>query len=336
MGKEVSATKLLTFAQCPYLYWLKYELKIKVPVSIHLVFGQAIHQLIASFYRLSLTQRIKRMENGQTVLFPKTKESAIKLWINFFEDVLKEERSKRFHQPTKIRFLAQTEEEIAQEQERWKLKGISIIAKYWEDNKDAPFPVAIEKRFCVPAPGRTDIKIVGSIDQIREVPPGSGNFYLVDLKTGWDYGQKDPRIQYPVHHDYQFTIYSFAFRMLYGKEEAGIIRYPLGWKKINPIGERIDKRLLITPRSEYHYLELSKLIELFLLATQHQIFPKITKDACRFCDYLEICAHPELITTEPISVKEFDWGRPPTIEILRKQLEEAKEMRALVSQPRLL
>lgn len=336
MAIRVSATKLLNYGRCPYSYFLRYEAKIEVPTAIHLVFGQAIHQLIAGFYRLTPEQQTKRLKKGLTILFPKSKQSAIKLWIALWNDVLEEKKAKRFHHPCKIRFMGKTTSEIEAEKEKYRELGASMIAKYWEDNYKAAPPVAIEKRFTVPAPARRDVFLVGSIDQIREVPYGSGKLYIVDLKTTWqDYGKEDPRFQYPVHHDYQFTIYSWAFREIFAKKEAGIIRYPLGWKGKNPITqEKIDKRVLITPRNEYHYLDLAVLIEAFLLSQNKQLFPKITGNHCWHCDYLEICSHPELITSKPIPVAQFDWGEI-NLKIIKEQLEKSKELQKF-SQPRLL
>ena len=337
MAIRISATKLLNYGRCPYCYFLRYEAKIEVPQAIYLVFGQAIHQLIASFYRLTPEQQAKRLKRGLTILFPTSKQSAVKLWISLWEDVLKEKNAKRFHNPCEIRFRGKTKTEIEKEKEKYKELGASMIAKYWEDNRNAPPPVApVERRFTVCAPGRYDVLLVGAIDQIREIPYRSGKWYIVDLKTGWqDYGEEDPRLQFPVHHDYQFTIYSWAFRRIFGKKEAGIIRYPLGWKGKNPITEeKIDKRVLVTPRNEHHYADLAVLIKSFLLSQNKQLFPKITGNHCWYCDYLEICSHPELITSQPIPVSQFDWGKVD-IEIIREQLEEVAPLKKF-SQPKLL
>jgi len=94
------------------------------------------------------------------------------------------------------------------------------------------------------------------------------------------------------------------------------------------------KGLLITPRNEHHYTDLAVLIESFLLSQNKQLFPKITGNHCWYCDYLEICSHPELITSKPIPVSQFDWGKVD-IEVIRKQLEEVTPLKKL-SRPRLL
>lgn len=345
MAIKISATKLLTFAECPWKYFLMYEVrpKIKVPVSIHLVFGQAVHQIIASMYRLSPQQMLERIKRGQTILFPTTKESAIRIWNGFFSDVLKEEDGKLLHNPCRIRFNGRTPKEIRKEKEKFRVLGASMIGKYWEDNKDAPPPIAVETRFDgIPAPDpegkpRADVILVGAMDQIREIPyqAGKGEWYIIDLKTGWyDFGEKDARVQFPVHHDLQFTLYSWAFRQKYEKKEAGIIRYPLGYRGTNTItGEKIDKRALITPREEKHFIELGKFIAYFLSQLRKENFPRNIGQHCERCDYLEVCAHPELVLTNPIPVSKIDWGKVDS-EIIRKRLEELAPLKKL-RQPRL-
>jgi hypothetical protein len=345
MAIKVSATKLLTFAECPWKYFLIYgcKPKIKVPVSIWLVFGQAVHQFIAGMYRLSPAQMAERIKRGETVLFPTTKEDAIGMWHRFFSDVLQEENAKLFHNPCKIRFDGRTVKEIKKEKEKFRALGASMIGKYWEDNKDAPPPIAIEARFGgIPAPDpkgkpRTDVFLVGAMDQIREIPYQGGkgeSWYILDLKTSWyDFGEKDARVQFPVHQNLQFTLYSWAFRQKYGRKEAGIIRYPLGYRGTNPItGEKVDKRALLTPREKKHFIRLGIFIVYFLIQQEKGDFPKKIGAHCKRCDYLEIC-QPELITTTPIPVSKFDWGRVDS-EIIRQKLEEMAPLKKL-RQPRL-
>jgi hypothetical protein len=346
MAIRISATRLLVFEECPWKYFLIYELKpkIKVPVSIWLVFGQAVHQFIAGMYRLSPQQMKERIMKGKTILFPTTKNSAIQMWHRFFSDVLQEEKAKIFHNPCKIRFIGRSEKEIEKEKEKFRTLGASMIGKYWEDNKDAPPPIAVEERFDgIPAPDsegkpRSDVSLIGAIDQIREIPYQGGrgkNWYILDLKTSWyDFGEKDARVQFPVHRDLQFTLYSWAFRQKYQRKEQGIIRYPLGYRGVNPItGEKIDKRALITPRDRAHFIELGKLIDSFLVWQKRGEFPRKIGRHCENCDYLELCAHPELVMTDPIPVSNFDWGKVDS-EIIKRRLEELAPLKK-IRQPRL-
>ncbi len=324
MAIRISASKLERWQTCPFSYYLAYIKRVGAPKWIKTIFGVAVHRTIAGFYRLNENQRSKRIRKGKTQLLPQTKKSAIRLWIYNWRRIIEETGKEN------IRFDSGKDPQ-EQIQEFLKL-GASMIGKYWQDNHDTPFPVAVEKRFSVTLPGINGVTIVGSIDQIREI---FGEWWLVDLKTGWqDYGLEDARLQYPVHHSYQFTIYSLAFRILYGRKEAGIIRYPLGYKRKCPItGRKIDKSAIITPRTIDDYLDLILLIMAFLRNCDLAIFPKNYGDHCRFCDYLEVCAHWKRKSV-PLPVGELNWGKINPERVIAELEEIARFQR--VKQPRLL
>lgn len=340
MAIELSPTKLRTFRECPYRYFLIYEARIKMPVSVFLVFGTAIHDLIRLLYRLNEKQRAERVAQGKTQLFYENPQALVRFWLGvYWPEVLKGEEAnpKLVAHPRAIRFNGRTEEEVREEEKKFGQLGAAILSKYHQDNVWSPWPFAIEDDFRVPAPGRPDIRVVGKIDQIREV---DGRFHILDFKTGWeDFGRNEARVQFPVHHDYQFTAYSWAFRMKYGFQENGIIRYPLGYKGRDPLtDERIEKKAIVSPpRTEKDYAHLAQLIDFFLLASEYELWPRFYDDSgCRFCDYQDPCQSPErFIVSQPQEVSHLDWGRVD-INSLRIQLEEAARKRLLYfSQPRL-
>ncbi|GEM_PF-6530540 len=340
MAIEVSATKLLTFQECPYKFFLAYVGRVQVPKGVKAVFGQTVHQLIAYFHSLSPSAQQKRLKKGLTLLRPKTEKAAARYWWMYCADMFQEEKAKITKHKGKIRFEGKKPEEIEREKRLIFALGETMIRKYWRDNVNAPPPIKVEDYFrYIPAPGRFDVFLRGSIDQIREIPyldGESGNWYILDLKTEWqDYGIEDPRVQFPVHHDYQFTIYSWVFRIKYSRKEAGIIRYPLGYKGTNPISdEKIDKKALISPRSERDFLDLANLIDFFISCQEKEIFFKAFGPHCRFCDYLEVCGTPELITAKPWPVSQIDWGGKLKAEIIAHQLEKVQKLKKF-SQPRL-
>ena len=340
MAFQISATKLLTYQQCPWKYFLRYCARVSVPKGIDAVLGLAEHQLIAYFHSLKPSTQAKRLKDGLTLLRPMTEDSAIGYWRRYCADLLKEEQAQFTKHKDKIRFRGQTPKEIKKEKSNAFGQGTDNIGKYWRDNNNAPPLVAVEDRFSnIPAPGRSDVVLEGSLDQIREIPykdGKTGNQYITDLKRSWqDYGIMVPRIQYPVHNDYQFTIYSWAYRMKYRRKEAGIIRYPLGYKGKCPItGNKIDKKALVTPRTNEHYLELARLINFFITCLEKELFPRFYGAQCsKFCDYTEVCGAPKLVATEPLAVSQIDWGKME-IETIIQQLEEAQELQKF-SQPRL-
>jgi len=322
---NVSSTKLSIWRTCPFLFYLIYVEKIRVPKWIKFVFGSAVHRTIAGFYRLNEKQRKKRLEQKtkkkQTLLFPQSKKGAIGLWIRNWKEVTQNKAEIRFDPGKSPDKQIQNLLEL----------GASMVGKYWEDNFEAPFPMAVEERFKIPVPGIDGVALVGSIDQIRKI---GGEYWLVDLKTSWqDYGMQDPRIQYPVHHNYQFTIYSLAFRIRHGKTEAGIIRYPLGYKGTSPVtGEKIDKSVIVTPRQIEDYVDLILFISVFLDNCDKGLFFKNFGDHCTICDYQEICSTWK-ITSTPIPVGELKWGKIDPEKVIALLEEKARELS--FKQPRL-
>jgi hypothetical protein len=354
MAIDVSASKLKIFSNCPRLYYYNYILKEEVPQWIMKVFGQAVHRTIQLFYQSNAKVRIARIKlerDGQTQLFPKNEKGARGIWSLVWNEASrgKEANSSIFPHPCQIRFDGETSQEAEKQKQKFWNIGASMVCKYWRDNYDAPFPKtpiydekAVELSFRVPAPHRSDIFIVGVIDQIREI---NGKYWIVDLKTGWwDFGEEDARIQYSLHHDYQFTVYSYAFRQLYpGLKEAGIIRYPLGYKKTivnSKTGEleKIDKKAIITTRTDRDYEDLAELIDFYVKHLETSYFPRLTFPrfygyACKNCDYLEVCSNEEPYITKPITTSEFKWGQINKEAVLKSLCFKAQEL--TFSEPRL-
>lgn len=337
MAIKVSATKLRSFQECPMLYWLTYhaEIKPKPPQWVKKVFGKTVHLWVERQYRLTPRQRQGRIKQGITQLSAKSAKSAAGMWYHIWGEALKEENAnpRIFPRGCPIRFEGNTIAEIKEEKDKYSGLGAKMAVRYWTDNCDAPFPEAVEKRFQnLPCPGRDDIHLNGVIDQIRII---DGQYWIVDIKTSYqDYGEEDPRIQYVVHHDPQFTFYSWSFRLIYSTEEAGIIRYPLGQKRCRITGDIIDKNAIITSRGIEDYQHLTVMINFFVTCLEKGIFPRHISNGCLNCDYLEPCAYPELFCTKPVPVGKLLWGEIDQAKIM-KQLEEQAELQQF-SRPRLL
>lgn len=335
MAINVSATKLRNFQECPMMYWLAHHSDANVPQWVKKVFGTAIHCWVGRQYRLNPEQRQARLELGKTMLFAQTAKSAANIWHSIWTEAEKEENAnpKIFPRGCKIRFEEKTAKQVREEKEQYRAMGAGMAIKYWQDNHDAPFPEAVEKRFGpIPCPGRNDVHLVGVIDQIRLI---KDQLWVVDIKSGYpDYGENDARVQYSVHYDIQFTIYSLAVRHLYGTREAGIIRYPMGYQRSTDTGKKTDKKIVITTRGEAHYQELSSMIDFFIACLETGIFPRYPGRVCQTCDYLELCAPVDLFYTKSIPTGKFSWGRinkRKTVQGIRKQVDVPK-----FSRPRLL
>jgi len=338
MAFTVSASKLSLFRTCPQQYYYVYQARIKVPQWVMKVFGQAMHRTIELFYNPNeklRKMRIEFEERGATQLFPRSEKGARGICYFVWGQALKQKKADPsiFHNPCLIRFDGDTEDEIKEQKNKLYSVGASMAKKYWRDNCNAPFPEtpisgekAVELRFKVPAPDRDDIFITGVIDQIRKI---DGQYWVLDLKTGWwDFGEEDARVKYMVEHDYQFTVYSYAFRQLYsGKKEMGIIRYAMGYKKTDQVtGKKIDKKAILTTRNEKDYEDLAELIDFYVNCLEAGYFPKFYGYACRRCDYFEICSPPESQVTKAIEVSKIDWGAINREALIKELTPRAKKL----------
>ncbi len=334
MALRISSSQLALFLECPYQYFLVFQVHppIEVPQWIRKVFGGAVHRTIQLFYSPNERARLLRLEKDLTQIFHRDEKAAKGIWSFIWLETLKEKKAdpRIIRQPAQIRFEGKTEKAIKEEKKIYFGRGINIVKRYWRNNCNVPFPQAVEKRFRVPAPHRPDVELVGFIDQIRKIKT---KYWLIDLKTGWrNAEEKDARTQYSIHHDYQFTIYSWAFRQLYGKKEAGIIVYPLDERKDPETGGRIEQEAIITTRGESDYSDLAELIDFFISCLEKETFPKNYGQSCRYCDYLEVCAS-ELYTTTPIPISQIDWGKINKKKAIKTLKPKAKELS--FSQPRL-
>lgn len=329
---RVSYSMLERFQECPYSFLLSHIQKIKPPKSLRSMFGIALHFVLLHLFFQELSEKaieVRMKKNLPLSLFPKTKDSARKIWIRVWREVVKGEEANPKIVPfaSKIKYEGTTKEEIQEEQERYLLWGIKIVERFWEIQVNSPPPFAVEFQFSVPAPHRNDIVLIGSIDLIRKV---EGKYWLVDLKTGIGPKTKGWRDQYLFHHGYQFTIYSYAFRRMLKEEEAGIIIYPLNPNK-NPKTQEIeDREAIFTFRTEDDYQELAELLDCFVRFLEIGKFPKYYGAHCRNCDFIEFCDNNNKIFVQPQKTGEIDFGKIESKDFTSRTLNGNK-----ISHPRL-
>lgn len=336
MAIRVSNSMLSEFQRCPYAFFLRTEKKEEVPKHIRAVFGIALHHvLLRRFYKkLTPEAQKRRLRKGLTFLFPKDKKSAIGIWIKVWREAIKEKKANKKIAPfaCKIKYDGVTKDQIKEEQERYLLWGIGIVGRYWEIHQQKPLPFAVEFPFSVFAPSRNDVILVGSIDMI--VKTKDEEWLLVDLKTGIGAPTKTWQDQFPFHHDFQFTVYSWAFRQIFKKKEAGIIIYPLNYYTNQQTGEREDREAIFTLRTEQDYQDLVELLEFFIACVEKSIFPKYYGPHCKECDFLEICDRKRKLFTRPVKVGEIEFDK-----IDMKRIENEIELefsQPRISRPRLI
>lgn len=324
MAVKISASMLNVFQRCPFAFRLRHlsTPTIVVPKYVRTVFGSALHYvLLRQFYRkLSVKAKEARLKNNLPLVFPKDKKSVIGIWIRIWREALKEEGADKKIAPfaCKIKYDGKTEKEIKEEQDLYLRWGIEIVGRYWEIHAFQPLPIAVEFPFSVFTPHRADILLTGSIDQIRKT---DGEFWLLDLKTGIDTRAQDWKDQYSFHHDYQFTIYSYAFRQIFGEKEKGIIIYPLNYYKDKETQENKDREAIFTFRNETDYQALVELLDFFIASNNGGVFPRYYGGHCKSCEYIEICDGDKKIFTNPVSVGKIDFGKIDSIR-LKKEVEK--------------
>lgn len=150
--------------------------------------------------------------------------------------------------------------------------GQEIITKYYDKFvKNKPALLQVELRFT--KKDKVDIGkhyIVGAIDQI------DADNRVIDLKTGAKVTQ--PHLDL----DLQFTIYSYAYRKLFNREESALV--------LRHLGSCTD---LITKRTEEDFKLLQSEIEKMDSAIKKGIFVRNLSRNCADCYFLEVCLGKE-------------------------------------------
>ncbi len=112
--------------------------------------------------------------------------------------------------------------------------------------------------------------LVGIIDQIDEDK-------IVDLKTG-----SRPNSKLELDLDLQFTIYSYAYKQLFGKEEKGLILRHLGTMKD-----------MTTERTEKDFEILLSEVNKIQAKVDSGVFTRNLDRSCAKCYFLESCLGKE-------------------------------------------
>lgn len=191
------------------------------------------------------------------------------------------------------------------EQERYLEVGQRCITLYRKEYEGTR-PLAVEDPYRVEI--YPHVMLWGRVDQIRPVSmewiarwrpdlirdgaldPGYEPVVIWDAKTGFT--SPDARVrwpngptpedwayhQFPLHHDIQFTLYTFLFKMRHGKLPVGCIQYHAQTGTEFP-----------TFRDERDFGDLFVTLRDFLRRLEAGIFPKRYGEHCSRCDYMRAC-----------------------------------------------
>jgi CRISPR/Cas system-associated exonuclease Cas4 (RecB family) len=114
--------------------------------------------------------------------------------------------------------------------------------------------------------------VQGFIDRIDFL---DGFWYVTDYNTDKKSPEKDSFI---LHRHPQFTIYSYAFRKVFGELEKSILYYHLR-----------SGRVFKTHRSEKDYDYLKRLLDEVAEGIEKEVFVPFYGFHCNFCDYKTAC-----------------------------------------------
>lgn len=327
---------------CARMYEFVYEKKLKAPAPVALVFGDAIHRAIEWLYKGNPRQKLKRLQNGYSQLYFKSADSFVKFWkFLWFEFSRGSEANSAIlgKKPYEaIEWSSKNPKQIKEEYFLLRDFGANLLEHYYhKHSRDGPFPIEVEKRFIIPlGPIRRSLQGVwleGVFDQIW-FDEQNGGYILVDFKTGWRfYSVQDPKIQLPLHKDFQLSLYSLAFRCLYKTKEKCLIWYPLNYKK-DENGNIDYWKPVPTFRTEDDHKKALDRIEAFIKGINNRHFDRTENlSRCKRCLFFEKCWSNETIVSRPLEINEL-----PII-CVEKQTEILKEkislMDPLISEPRL-
>ncbi len=278
---KLSATKITTYKGCSLAYFLKYVKHEKVPLNVRMVFGKTIHYMLEQFYK----------KNFQS------SESFSKYWNYYWTGTIAGDFVKgKQKEYLKIRDYKLKDDFVLRIGSHIDLGlepvgvffgymhlGREILQRFYKrhiiekdiNNSERQIPIDIEKSFGVKRDEPFEINghlIRGVFDRIDKTLKGH---YVTDYKTDKHSPGLDSFI---LHRHPQFTLYSYAFRKLFGRMERAILYYHLRTGKI-----------FKTYRSEKDYDYLKKLLD--------EVAEGITKDNfvpfygfhCNFCDYKVAC-----------------------------------------------
>jgi CRISPR/Cas system-associated exonuclease Cas4 (RecB family) len=257
LGEErphISISQLTTYLQCPRQYYFQYIQTIpwkSTPPAV--VFGDIAHKAIEAINRSLI--------NGSKVI---DKDEAIAI------------------------FNSGWLEKVESENIQWKCpdesadlltKGMELIGLY-HDNFKISKAREVELEFRLPIIDTATSLFIESHDLVGKIDAISEIGTIIEIKTN----SKTPS-QLDVDTNMQLTLYSYAYRMLYGQPEDKLMVISLVKTKEPQLVS------LKTTRNEASYTRLFRLIDSVLKAIDTGLFycNQLNIWGCRSCQYVTEC-----------------------------------------------
>lgn len=270
---KLSPSKITTYKGCSFSYYLKYVLHEKVPSNVRLAFGKGVHYMLDRFYDVNY----------------KSQDSFVKYWRYYWTkdiagDFLKGKEKKNLQTQEfqlKNDYLVKIGNHFDLGPEPigvffgYMKTGENILRRFYTRHKPLPSPLKKESSFGVKKdePFNIDgIPVRGVFDRIDKTEKG---YYITDYKTDKNSPEKD---SFVLHRNPQFTIYSYAFREIFGEEENAILYYHLR-----------SGDIFRTHRSEKDFDYIKRLVNEVAEGISNDYFAPFYGFHCNFCDLKVAC-----------------------------------------------
>ena len=267
-----SPTKVGLWKDCPFAYYLRYNLKKKPKIPIYNALGRTIHYMLKLFYEKNF----------------KSEESFVNCWKHYFRmymagDFLSKNKDEIEKRVVEVKFANGDEGEIVvasdflifdlndEEVKRtfWGAlhAGQSMLTQFYRKHISDDKPLTTEKQL------RTNFRgynLLGVIDKIVEE---DGKKIIVDYKTT----RREPS-NMELNKGWQFTFYSLLFRLNYDEDEDSLVIEHL----------RTGKEFKTT-RNEGDFDNLEEVLDEMSDSIIREKFNPNFNYRCRSCLYRTIC-----------------------------------------------
>jgi ATP-dependent helicase/nuclease subunit B len=319
-GLVVSSSRLELIAFCPYLYFLKYILKIKPPQEMiedpgvwldPSEKGILFHQIFEEFYK-------KLKEISPTGIF--ISPSYTKHW-HILEDIALsqlEQKRKRLAPPNNLVYQHESKEILDScrfflhcEEEKYKGEAPTYLELAFGTRDNRNEELGKIKAVKLSLPGGKSISFQGKIDRIDKLDEDT--YRIIDYKTGTPYGFS--RSKYFRHgKQIQHALYALSLKKILAK--AGISAFP----KITEAGYYFPT--LIGQGRKYFYGEerrnqVLEIIDLLLDIVAQGNFAMIQKaDDIKCIDYQDILEQNQVMGVSGKNAKKYN--EEPALDNLRR------------------
>jgi len=320
-GLMVSSSRLELIAFCPYLYFLKYILKIKPPQEMiedpgvwldPSERGILFHQVFEDFYK-----RLKEISPAGIFVSP----SYVKHWHILEEIALSqlEQKRKRLTPPNNMVYQHESKEILDScrfflhcEEEKYKgeIPTYLELAFGTRDNQNEELGKKV-KAIKLSLPGGKSISFQGKIDRIDKLDEDT--YRIIDYKTGTPYGFSRSKY-FQNGKQIQHALYALSLKKILAK--AGISDFP----KITKAGYYFPT--LIGQGRQYFYGEerrnqVLEIIDLLLDIVAQGNFAMTQKaDDIKCIDYQDILEQNQVMGVSGKNAKKYD--EEPALDNLRR------------------